>query len=742
MRTQTRTFVSRFLLLFLLALTACGGSGGGGAGGIAPPDGNDPPGNPPPDDTAPVVEIVFPASRVVTEAAATLIVRGRATDDVTVTGVTVNGEPAESDNDFAQWSKRIPLEEGMNRIEILAVDAAGNRETAKLDVQNTTFLPDAFLDATWDAAGQRLFAVSYDGRIVQLQADSGEWRVLADAQHGSGAPFEPAEKVLWDAARERLLALTDDRRGLLAIDVESGERTLQENFFDDDVYHWQFDTLGDRLIVRDDSADAGSLQAIDPVTGDAEILLDMTGSTLSTMFAYDTVNNRAWFYERLDAAIIEVDLATDQARVLSDDDADNDPETADPVGAGDSLHNLHGLALSLHGDEPALLVLASSSVSTARLVRVDIQNGDRTVLSAAGVRGEGPALSDFNGGMMAGVIDDVIWVLDSEAVGADGIVRVDRATGNRLAVRDATLAAGEGPDPGPMGLNGPAFDPGRGELLFAGWNASNAVAVSIADGKRRIVTDVETGDGPLLNFPLDIAFDAAGDNAWMSERGPSKLIKVDSDTGDREVTTLVPEDGVSAPSSFAYEFALHPAAHRAYVIDRDLDRIYSVDLATGLYSVLSDPEAGIGAGDDFLVASGVVLDAEHNRLLLNGLDRVQAVGLGSGDRVTLLHTTSRPRVKGGGTALMPDGALAVPDAIDGALLRVNLDTGKRVEISDAIMDYEGATDEQRGTGPGFLRPEGVALVSAAPEILAVFDARREAVFLVDVESGDRVILSR
>ncbi|HEX7047914.1 MAG TPA: hypothetical protein VF275_10140 [Gammaproteobacteria bacterium] len=753
MRPPTRTFIFRFLLLvFFLSLAACGGSSSG-PDDPGNPGGNNPPdvSNPPADATPPGVEIVFPASRVITEAAATLIVRGHATDNVAVTAVRLNGVLAETNDAFANWSLRVPLESGANRIEVLARDAAGNEKSAEAEVQNAAFLPDAFIDIAWDADARRLFAVSYDGRIVVLEVESGEWRTLADAQHGSGVPFEPVRKVLWDAERARLLALPRENNNddLLAIDVESGERTMQPDFFESHVYDWQFDSVRDRLIVRYDIAfQSEGLQAIDPATGAHEMLVSLIESSLSREFTYDPASNRAWFYEHFANAIVEVIIDTGDVLTISDDDLDNDPGTVDPRGEGDSLFRIYDLALANDGAD--LLVLVSPNSSATRLMRVDIGSGDRSVFSESGVRGEGPSFVD-NGGLLTGETDDAIWFIDEGAAGADGIVRVDPVTGDRLPVRDGTFAAGLGPDLGPVSLRGSAFDAERQELLFAGGRADNAIAVDIASGDRRIVSDRETGDGPFLSNPADVGFDAAAGNVWVSERSPTFLNKVNPETGDREVIRLLPEGNETVPSGFAYRFALHPVANRAYVIDNTLERIYSVDLATGLYSVLTDPDPdkdpdtddAIGAGDDLLVTGDALLDIANNRLILNGNDRVQAVDLGTGDRTTLLHTTDHPRLMEGGDATLgTNNTLAVPSRLEAALLRVNPVTGERSEISDAHMDYEGTAAVQRGTGPAFLWPASAQLVSTAPEILAVFDSARNAVFLVDGETGDRVILSR
>src|SRR5690606_760868 len=113
-------------------------------------------------------------------------------------------------------------------------------------------------------------------------------------------------------------------------------------------------------------------------------------------------------------------------------------------GEGDPLYGIDDLALLRHEGAPALLVRVSTFWN--RLMHVDIPTGNRTVFSEPGVRGSGPAFASIGSELLTGETDDAIWVIDQAAAGADGVMRVDPATGDRLPVHDETLTVGAGPD--------------------------------------------------------------------------------------------------------------------------------------------------------------------------------------------------------------------------------------------------------------------------------------------------------
>ena len=71
----------------------------------------DPP--PPPDLLPPTASFVFPGALSMTDAAQ-LTVSGRASDDVGVAGVSVNGVAATSIDGFRTWRAVVPLVTGVN----------------------------------------------------------------------------------------------------------------------------------------------------------------------------------------------------------------------------------------------------------------------------------------------------------------------------------------------------------------------------------------------------------------------------------------------------------------------------------------------------------------------------------------------------------------------------------------------------------------------------------------------------
>jgi hypothetical protein len=90
------------------------------------------------DSQAPRVTITSPDGGHLTRAA-TVLVTGTATDDGTVTGVTVNGQPASLSGD--NFSLSVALAEGPNPINVTATDATGKQGTAGTSVTRDTVAP-------------------------------------------------------------------------------------------------------------------------------------------------------------------------------------------------------------------------------------------------------------------------------------------------------------------------------------------------------------------------------------------------------------------------------------------------------------------------------------------------------------------------------------------------------------------------------------------------------------------------
>ena len=182
--------------------------------------------------------------------------------------------------------------------------------------------------------------------------------------------------------------------------------------------------------------------------------------------------------------------------------------------------------------------------------------------------------------------------------------------------------------------------------------------------------------------------------------------------------------------------AVDPWSPLAFVLD-DRDSIKSVDLTSGIRSLVSDRRRG--SGPSLKDCQGIAIDG-NRALLVSTLNyagtlitSVIAVDLVSGDR-TILSDDSH----GIGPsfdylqAITVDGDRAlvtsyVPNAT-GAVVAVDLVSGDRTVLSDPTL----------GSGPALRTPGGIVVDGSRALVL---DSTLDAVVAVDLASGDRTIVS-
>jgi DNA-binding beta-propeller fold protein YncE len=201
------------------------------------------------------------------------------------------------------------------------------------------------------------------------------------------------------------------------------------------------------------------------------------------------------------------------------------------VGTGPGLFGPIGLALV---DATSALITNNAA---EELMSVDLTNGNRSVVSALDVRGDGPAFGTPEGVTMD-TANNRALVTDSEN---NSLMAVNLASGDRTIIsangRPATPEVGTGPNfDFPIGV---VLDSANNRALVVN-NFSNLIlAVDLATGAsfgdRTIFSDTDTnqanGTGPVLDFASGIALDGK-DSAFVSG---DKLWAVELGSGDRVI---------------------------------------------------------------------------------------------------------------------------------------------------------------------------------------------------------------
>lgn len=330
-------------------------------------------------------------------------------------------------------------------------------------------------------------------------------------------------------------------------------------------------------------------------------------------------------------------------------------------------------------------------------------------------------------------LGDRYVVNDYAAVGSDTdrLVEVDPVTGEYSELYSDHIGTG------PFVESGEAvdFDPATGLLYIAIDSPADPTTLraDVATLARETISNDTTGSGPIPGNYRDAVVDVA--NNRLLALDASRLFAIDLATGDR---TVLSSSSVGAGTAFFSALALAPdlVNGRVFVSESSQERIYSVDLATGDRVIVSDlantgPEGA---------ALGLEFDSANNRLLavVNGSFDFQrgvvAIDVSTGDKVALSGA--------GATGAGPDyGFLRDITSLDDgqnvlvnsweAIYRVDLASGDRVILADS----------DTGAGESLSVVYRTAYDPSSGLVYAV-NGGSDAIIVIDAKTGDRLVIGK
>jgi DNA-binding beta-propeller fold protein YncE len=506
----------------------------------------------------------------------------------------------------------------------------------------------------------------------------------------------------------------------------------------------------------------------------------------------------AMVFDQAAQAIVAIDVATGERRVLSDDD----------TGAGPSLVDIDQMAVTPDG-----ATLLAVDRFEAALVAIDLGTGDRRVVSGDGA-GSGEGFDSLAGvtvspdGTTAFVGDDVKNVVFAVDLGS-GARRVMSGTN----AGGTTIGVGTGFDD----ITALAFDAANNGVLVVDSGLPALFGVEL-DGDRFVLADNGFGTGPDLLDPIGVAPGPQDNLAYVLDAGLNALVLVNEDNGNRTLISGMGQGSGSRISDLE-SLAIHPDGARAFVTDDDAVLPVVIDLETGARTPLA--AASVGSGTALSDPESVALDAAAERLVVadDALNGLVEIDLATGDRTLIRDMVNGLLGDPQAVAYLPDGQVLVMNSADNQcvsvdleagtttlissnadtpgpawdvpeamtldatgtaalvadytpmLVSVDLSTGERVLISDndsasgialdepvsIILDdarsrvliadtganaliavdlATGARSELGGSGADLVRPERIAL-GAAPDSAVVFDANAGAYVLLDLATGNR-----
>lgn len=508
----------------------------------------------------------------------------------------------------------------------------------------------------YDPSGNRLLVAGMEQNavstiILEVDLDTGDRRALFS---GSGLYFrsvalDPAANRAWGVV-VTFSAGVEAVSEVWLVDLETGEASQEMNGdrSDFEALRWAGAprVFGDRVWFLSREAGPGAVGVNNAPSEARYVVYDRSEAALTVPAAEELERGALWAVgpDQQRAFIVDAELFA--PRLLSADLTTGDATRLDASqrgvgspGAGPRLRNVQDVDIEV-GTNRALMtqIETYATGSTTTVMRVDLEDGGRSIVSGAGV-GSGPAMGRAGdirvlpSGEAALVVDTV----------AKRLVSVDLSTGARTYVDQS------GPEilqPLAMALSRDgreAYVLDVSTLLRQG-----VVAVDLSTGERRIVSQRGTGTGPDLTGAkaitpgrdetevLVVLNQSAGQPASWS------IVSVDLQTGDRTLLFERPEAGLFAVVTDAHSEdpgTLLVATYRAlnsdgFIFPTNRIGLVEVDLTTFEATDRLDPDRG---PTPFSI-TGLGYDGELRRaFLVDPSSGLQVLDFATGERVQASH---------------------------------------------------------------------------------------------------------
>lgn len=270
-----------------------------------------------------------------------------------------------------------------------------------------------------------------------------------------------------------------------------------------------------------------------------------------------------------------------------------------------------------------------------------------------------------------------------------------------------------------------------GDRMLVLDDATNAL-YAVIPNQRIAVSDAQSGDGPAFDNLVDMTLDAGNERMFVLDELPRRVLEVDLLTGDRQELVL---DTSGTSLSDAAALVLDTDNQRLLLLG--LSGLYSVDLATGAVTTVSDQNRGGGP----LIESpqDVVLDAANNRAIVVTVSGASAlfVDLANGNRTVVRDgASSGPDLNVPLSAvldsdndriLVVDGSISTGDfSSEPGIIAAELASGNTQVISGAGV----------GAGFDYVQLSAVTLDATNNRVLSA-DTGANRIIDADLTSGER-----
>ncbi len=300
-----------------------------------------------------------------------------------------------------------------------------------------------------DPETETIYSVDFNG-IYKLESGSSVFRPVSLSPRSDPLFFAQVTAAALDSTNRRILVSGPIRDTILAVDLRTGDRsefvTRRRGNGDRMVAPRQLYVTQDEstaYVVDADGGVADWLFKVNLETGDREIVVELSETLNFTANGLDVDEAQGVAYLASTRSILAVDLNSGLVTELASDQA----------GTGTPVIDVSGLVLDKKNNR-----LLFSDKTLSAVIELDLESGDRQVLSQAGVRGDG---DDFS------AVSSLTFDADSNQLfaanpDARNIMSIDANSGDRRVILDACGAE-------PLGVNRIpwyiAYEPGELVIL-------------------------------------------------------------------------------------------------------------------------------------------------------------------------------------------------------------------------------------------------------------------------------------
>ncbi|WP_231758839.1 hypothetical protein [Microbulbifer elongatus] len=567
------------------------------------------------DEVTPEVSILFPVLQDTWVYRPNVIIRGVASDNRGIEAVYINGELADTEDQFANWQLQVAVAQPFSEFEVSVVDVDGNTaELAPLKI-NAYHGYRATGSMAIDVQGNRLFAGPNPSRI--------------DLSTFSFHPYENTPKtvseMVFDTTRSHWYARIDDE--IVEISPESGE--ILREFLVNVEYAkgLEVDEASGKIYWDN----LGEIYALDPASGVTEHISGAVRGTGLGVGNWSQVLVNDQDIYLLTYIVSFGEVSTPLLKV--------DPSTGDRILFRDLYVSEHKItriiAAASHPTQPYIYIIAKSELAqdwVKHLYRIDLASGEIDKIFDMSVNGDS-SLDLESASLEIDHLGNLAYVLSEST---DHLYTIDLDSGEVSQV--SSEFRGEGPPlSGDRVDNALAYDSVNNRLLTfssSPWSmgAGKLMGVDLESGDRQILSGPERGSGPAFSQLIHLATSASGD-IYVVDQGDTSIKKVDPISGNR--TVVASElvgccEAITSPTGIE----VNPAGTKAVLLDGN--RVLTLDLMTGNRALLSD-EAGNEIQDIGALASDFEAGYAYGLKWSGGDPAVlYRIDLETGDRELLL----------------------------------------------------------------------------------------------------------